>query len=421
MIKTDTDISKLPRVLQRFLHYISFDTRSDGACPSSPSTPGQRALAEALCEELKSLGVADAHVTEHGIVMASIPATPGCENHPAMGFIAHMDTSPEADGGPVNWRIVSYKGGDIVLDAEEEIVTKVSRFPELKRYAGQQVVVTDGHTLLGADDKAGVAVVMGVADALMSNPDSPHARICIAFTPDEEISRGTEHFDIKAFGADYAYTVDGGELGEIDVETFNAAIAKVTMHGTVVHPGIAKGKMVNALRLLTNFLSALPKDETPERTSGREGFFHPIRIEGGVDEAMAIILIRDHDEDAFEVRKSRLAARAYDYDRYGKGTCRIVMRDQYYNMKKYLKRTPKVLQAAKAALRACGVTPVKNPVRGGTDGAKLSEAGLPCPNLFTGGLYFHGVHECLPVPSLLKAEEVAVTLARMSAEIESLR
>ncbi|MDY4162391.1 MAG: peptidase T [Sutterella sp.] len=421
MIKSDTDISRLPRVLQRFLHYISFDTTADDSSSSTPTSEGQKLLAEELCRELKALGADNAHVTEHGIVMASIPATPGCENHPVMGFIAHMDTSPEAKGGPVNWRIAAYQGGDIVLDAGEEIVTKVSRFPELKRYAGQDIVVTDGHTLLGADDKAGIAVVMGVAEALLSHPEIPHAGISIAFTPDEEISRGTEHFDLQAFGADYAYTVDGGELGEIDVETFNAAIAKVTMHGTAVHPGIAKGKMVNALRLVTRFVETLPKDETPERTDKREGFYHPIRIEGGVEQASVIILIRDHDEDAFEVRKSRLAARAYDYDRYGEGTCRIVMRDQYYNMKKYLKRTPKVLSAAKAAIRACGVTPVKNPVRGGTDGAKLSEAGLPCPNLFTGGLYFHGVHECLPVPSLLKAEEVAVTLARMSAEIESLR
>ncbi len=420
MDKSNTDLTSLPKVLQRFLRYTEFQTASDADSKTAPSTPEQVQFARVLLKELLSLGVVDARVTPEGIVFGSIPASPGCENLPALGLIAHMDTSPEANGGPVNWRIVTYRGSDIVLNAEEETVLSASRFPELAQYHGQEMVVTDGCSLLGADDKAGIAVIMGVVDYITANPSVPHAKICIAFTPDEEIGRGTDHFDLQEFGADYAYTVDGGEIGQLDSETFNAAIARVTMHGLGVHPGKAKGKMVNALRLAAHFVESLPRDESPERTEGREGFFHPIRIEGGVEEASVILLVRDHDADAFEVRKSRLIAMAEDYERYGKGTCSIVIRDQYYNMKQYLAPTPSVLALARRAMRRAGVTPVEVPVRGGTDGARLSETGLPCPNIFTGGLNFHGVYECLPIPSLLKSQETVIEMAKLSAEVTEL-
>ncbi|EJW99696.1 peptidase T, partial [gut metagenome] len=312
-------------------------------------------------------------------------------------------TSPEAKGGPVNWRIVRYQGKDIVLDAEKEILLSRERFPELDRYHGQDLVVTDGHTLLGADDKAGIAAIMTMVDAVTSHPDMPHAKICLAFTPDEEVGRGTENFDIQTFGADYAYTVDGGELGELNSETFCAAIATVTMKGVSVHPGSAKNKMINALRLITHFIDSMPPEEVPEKTEGYEGFYHPIRIEGGVEEASLLMLIRDHDRRHFELRKRALKAKEADYQSYGEGVCTISIKDQYFNMREYLDPVPAVMEIARAAYRAVGVTPRERPVRGGTDGSRLSERGLPCPNLFTGGLNFHGIYECLPVESLEKA------------------
>ncbi len=420
MDKHSNEIGKLPAVLQRFLHYVDFETASDIDSQSAPSTASQLVLGRELVRELLSLGVTDARMSPEGVVTGSIPASRGCEDCPAIGFIAHMDTSPEAKGGPVNWRIVRYQGKDIVLDAEKEILLSRERFPELDRYHGQDLVVTDGHTLLGADDKAGIAAIMTMVDVVTSHPDMPHAKICIAFTPDEEVGRGTENFDIQGFGADYAYTVDGGELGELNSETFCAAIATVTMRGVSVHPGSAKNKMVNALRLVTHLMNSMPADEVPEKTEGYEGFYHPIRVEGGVEEATLLMLIRDHDRRRFESRKAALQAREAEYNAYGEGTCTISIKEQYLNMQEYLQDVPAVMELARAAYRAAGITPRERPIRGGTDGARLSERGLPCPNLFTGGLNFHGIYECLPVESLEKSAEVTIRLAELSARMQSL-
>lgn len=419
-VDRNSDLSSLPILVQRFLGYTQIVTTADEQSETNPSSEGQREFAEALVKELQSFGVEDVRLTPEGIVMATIPATAGCETSPAMGLIAHMDTSPDAVGGPVNWRITRYQGNDIVLNAEHEIMLSPNRFPELNRYIGQDIIVTDGTTLLGADDKAGVAIVMSVVETLMKNPRIPHAKLCIAFTPDEEISRGTDHFDLKAFGADYAYTIDGGELGELDSETFNAAIARVTFNGLSVHPGYAKGKMINAAMMLNDFLKALPRDETPERTEGYEGYYHLIRMEGTVERASAILLIRDHDRDAFEVRKSRLAARAEDYNRGSRHVVDVKIKDQYYNMKDKLKETPVVLSIARAAMESVGVMPVEKPIRGGTDGARLTQMGLPCPNIFTGGMNYHGIYECLPIPSFIKAYEVVLEVASRSARVKSL-
>lgn len=420
MDKHSNEIGKLPAVLQRFLHYVDFETASDIDSQSAPSTASQLVLGRELVRELLSLGVTDARMSPEGVVTGSIPASRGCEDCPAIGFIAHMDTSPEAKGGPVNWRIVRYQGKDIVLDAEKEILLSRERFPELDRYHGQDLVVTDGHTLLGADDKAGIAAIMTMVDVVTSHPDMPHAKICIAFTPDEEVGRGTENFDIQGFGADYAYTVDGGELGELNSETFCAAIATVTMRGVSVHPGSAKNKMVNALRLVMHLMNSMPADEVPEKTEGYEGFYHPIRVEGGVEEATLLMLIRDHDRRRFESRKAVLQAREAEYNSYGEGTCTISIKEQYLNMQEYLQDVPAVMELARAAYRAAGITPRERPIRGGTDGARLSERGLPCPNLFTGGLNFHGIYECLPVESLEKSAEVTIRLAELSARMQSL-
>lgn len=415
-----SDISSLPVLVKRFLGYTQVVTTSDAHSNTQPSSEGQWRFANELADELRSFGVEDVRLTSEGIVMASIPATPGFENAPALGLIAHMDTSPDASGGPVNWRITRYQGSDIVLDAEREITLSPNQFPELNRYLGQDIIVTDGTTLLGADDKAGVAIVMSVVETFMKNPQFPHAKLCIAFTPDEEISRGTDHFDLEAFGAQYAYTIDGGELGELDSETFNAAIAKVTFYGLSVHPGNAKGKMINASLLLNDFLRSLPRDETPERTEGYEGFYHVIRMEGTVEKASAILLIRDHDRDAFEVRKSRLVAKAEDFNRGNRRRVDVKLKDQYYNMKDKLKKTPTVLSLARSAMESVGVIPVEKPIRGGTDGARLTDMGLPCPNLFTGGLSYHGIYECLPIPSFMKAYEVVLEIASRSARVKFL-
>ncbi len=416
----NSDISALPKPVQRFLGYTQIVTTSDSTSETRPSSEGQLVFARALVGELREMGVEDVRLTPEGIVMASLPASPGAESAPAIGLIAHMDTSPEADGGPVNWRITRYQGGDIVLDAEHEVVLSPRVFPELIRYLGEEIIVTDGRTLLGADDKAGVAIAMSVMETFVKNPHLPHARLCVAFTPDEEISRGVDYFDVKAFGAEYAYTIDGGELGELSSENFNAAIAKVTFQGQSVHPGSAKGRMVNAALLLNDFIRSLPRDETPEKTEGYEGFYHLIRIEGGVEQASAIVLIRDHDRDAFEVRKSRFVARAEDFNRHGRGRVMVRVKDQYYNMAEKLRETPAVLRLARSAMESVGVSVIERPIRGGTDGARLTMLGLPCPNLFTGGFNFHGPFECLPVGAFLKAYEVALEIVSRSARVRTL-
>lgn len=407
-------------VLTRFLRYAAFDTQSDPESAAAPSAAKEFALAAELLEELRGLGL-EASLTDTGIVYGSIPATPGLEDRPAIGMIAHMDTSPDAPGAGVTPQIIRVTGEDIVLNAEKNIVFSVAQFPEILRYTGEDVVFTDGTTLLGADDKAGIAAIMTMAAHLVRNPDIPHARIAIAFTPDEEIGRGTENFDIARFGAAYACTFDGGELGELESENFNAASATLSVTGVGVHPGAAKNKMVNAARIAANFAAHLPFDEAPETTEGREGFLHPHEISGSVTDARVVILIRDHDKTLFEAKKTFLrnlaAELAAENPRAG---IRLEITDSYENMRPYVERTPAVMALVREAFADAGVTPVELPIRGGTDGAMLSVRGLPCPNIFTGGLNYHGVYECLPVRSLEKAAEVAVALARRSATLESL-
>lgn len=407
-------------VLARFLRYAAFDTQSDPESTAAPSAAKEFALAAELLEELRGLGL-EAFLTDTGIVYGSIPATTGLEDRPAIGMIAHMDTSPDAPGAGVTPQIIRVTGGDIVLNTEKNIVFSVAQFPEILRYTGEDVVFTDGTTLLGADDKAGIAAIMTMAAHLVRNPDIPHARIAIAFTPDEEIERGTENFDIARFGAAYACTFDGGELGELESENFNAASATLTVTGVGVHPGAAKNKMVNAARIAANFAARLPVDLAPETTEGREGFLHPHEISGSVTDARVVILIRDHDKTLFEAKKTFLRDLAAEFAAENpRAGIRLEITDSYENMRPYVERTPAVMALVREAFADAGVTPVELPIRGGTDGAMLSVRGLPCPNLFTGGLNYHGVYECLPVRSLEKAAEVAVALARRSATLESL-
>lgn len=408
-------------VLDRLLKYVKFDTQSDLDSTTDPSTEKQLLLARALVEELQGLGIEDAHLGAGGVVYASIPATPGCEDAPAIGFIAHMDTSPDAPGAGVNPQIVRYEGGDVVLNAGKNIVFRAEQFPEIRKYAGDVVVFTDGTTLLGADDKAGVAAIMDMCARIKADPSIPHAKLCIGFTPDEEVARGTKNFDIAHFGAKYAYTFDGGEVGTLESENFNGGTAFVTVKGVGVHPGSSKGKMVNAIRFAAKFIDRLPADMAPETTEGHEGFLHPNKVTGSVVSATVRILIRDHDRGLYEAKKQLLRDIAAQMNaEFPQAPVTVEIKDSYENMKPYLDRAPKVLEIVRSAYRAAGLEPIEEPIRGGTDGARLSAKGLPCPNVFTGGMNYHGIYECIPVKSLEKAAEVALSLARLSAEVKSL-
>lgn len=408
-------------LVERFLRYTTFDTQSVRGSSTTPSSLKQLKLAELLVEELKSLGAADAAVGEGGVVYASIPASPGCEDAPAVGFIAHMDTSPDASGENVKAKIVRFEGKDVVLNAEKNIVFSTKAFPEIMKYAGEDVIFTDGTTLLGADDKAGIAAVMGMVAAVMADPSIPHAKLCIGFTPDEEVARGTESFDIAKFGAAYAYTFDGGEVGGLECENFNAATATVVFEGVGVHPGHSKGKMVNSIRAMAKFIEMLPAQMSPECTEGYEGFVHPQLVSGSVVKSTVSVIIRDHDQALFEEKKAMIESIVDELQkRCPKVRITLTIKDSYVNMKHFLDKAPKVMDIARAALKDVGLTPVEEPIRGGTDGARLSADGLPCPNIFTGGMNFHGIYECIPVPSLLKCRDVAVAIAKRSAEIKSL-
>ena len=408
-------------VLDRLLKYVKFDTQSDLESATDPSTEKQLLLARALVEELQGLGIENAHMGAGGVVYASIPATPGCGDAPAIGFIAHMDTSPDAPGAGVNPRIVRYEGGDVVLNAEKNIIFRAEQFPEIRKYAGEDVVFTDGTTLLGADDKAGVAAIMDMCARVMADPSIPHAKLCIGFTPDEEVARGTKNFDIAHFGAKYAYTFDGGEVGTLESENFNGGTAFVTVKGVGVHPGSSKGKMVNAIRYAAKFIDRLPADMAPETTEGHEGFLHPNKVTGSVVSATVRILIRDHDRGLYEAKKELVREIAAQMNaEFPQAPVTVEIKDSYENMKPYLDRAPKVLEIVRSAYRAAGLEPIEEPIRGGTDGARLSAKGLPCPNVFTGGMNFHGIYECIPVKSLEKAAEVALSLARLSAGVKSL-
>ena len=400
-------------VLERFLNYVSYDTESDETSESCPSTAKQLVLAEQLRQELIEMGADDVRVSEFGYVFARIPSTmadsaAGAAGHtPVLGFIAHMDTSPALTGANVKPRIVhDYDGEDIVLNEEKQIVMKVADFPFLVNLRGEDLIVTDGTTLLGADDKAGIAEIMTI-------PEIKHGEICIGFTPDEEIGRGADRFNVADFGADIAYTVDGGALGELEFENFNAASGKITIHGASIHPGSAKLKMKNALLIGMEFQGLLPAFENPMYTEGYEGFYHLDGMSGGVEEAKMEYIIRDHDRAKFEEKKRFFAdAAAFLNRKYGEGTVVCEIRDSYYNMKEKIEPCMYLIDNAEEAMRACGVEPVVVPIRGGTDGARLSYMGLPCPNLCTGGYNYHGKYEFIPAGSLEKTTEILVEIAK---------
>ena len=404
-------------VLERFLRYVKYSTQSDPATGLKPSTPGQMEFARALCEEMKELGLSEVSVDECGYVMGFLPSNMERET-PAIGFIAHMDTSPEMSGRSVNPQLVeNYAGNDIVLNKEKNIVLSTEEFPELMNYVGQTLVTTDGNTLLGADDKAGIAEIMTAMEYLIRHPEVKHGKICICFTPDEEIGEGPDHFDVKKFGAKFAYTLDGGEIGELEFENFNAASAKMTFKGRSFHPGYAKNKMVNAISVANDFINSLPKKEVPENTSGYEGFFHIYSIRGDVESTELEILIRDFDRDRFEWRKNTIENGVREFSRRYNLSVGLEMKDQYSNMREKIEQVHYIIDIAKQAMQDVEVKPLIVPIRGGTDGARLSFMGLPTPNLFTGGHNFHGRYEYIPVRSMEKAVDVIVRIAELCTKI----
>ena len=406
-------------VVDRFLEYVKFDTQSDELTNLTPSTPGQMVFAQYLEEKLKELGLKDVSLDENGYLMATLPGNT-TDEVPTIGFIAHLDTSPDMSGRHVNPRIVkSYDGSDIVLNPEKEIVLSPTQFPELFHYTGQDLIVTDGNTLLGADDKAGIAEIITAVEYLMAHPEIKHGDIRIAFNPDEEIGLGAHKFDVEKFGADWAYTMDGGEIGELEYENFNAAVAKVTFKGRNVHPGYAKHKMINSLRVATQFAIMLPRWETPEHTEGYEGFYHLIGIEGDVEKAVLTYIIRDHDRDRFERRKKEFEHLTRKINKEFPDCASLELKDQYYNMREKIEPVMHVIEIAEQAMRNAEVTPKVVPIRGGTDGAQLSFKGLPCPNIFAGGLNFHGRYEFVPIPSMEKATQVIVEIVKLVAERKS--
>ncbi len=403
-------------VVDRFLEYVKFDTQSDELTNLTPSTPGQMVFAQYLEEKLNELGLKDVSLDDNGYLMATLPGNCS-EEVPTIGFIAHLDTSPDMSGRHVNPRIVkSYDGSDIVLNAEKDIVLSPNQFPELLHYTGQDLIVTDGNTLLGADDKAGIAEIITAVEYLMAHPEIKHGDIRIAFNPDEEIGLGAHKFDVEKFGAEWAYTMDGGEIGELEYENFNAAVAKVTFKGRNVHPGYAKHKMINSLRVATQFAIMLPRWETPEHTEGYEGFYHLIGIEGDVETAVLTYIIRDHDRDRFERRKKEFEHLTRKINKEFPDCASLELKDQYYNMREKIEPVMHVIEIAEQAMRNADVTPKVVPIRGGTDGAQLSFKGLPCPNIFAGGLNFHGRYEFVPIPSMEKATQVIVEIAKLVAE-----
>ena len=396
---------------ERFLHYITFDTRSDERSEETPSTAKQRLLGAELARELQAIGLENAHMAENGAVYGWLPATEGREGEPVIALLAHMDTAPRVSGANVKARIVEYRGGDLVLNGEKGIVMRAADFPDLGENVGKHLIVTDGTTLLGADDKAGLAEIVTAAARLREDPRLSHGRVALCFTPDEEVGRGADYVDLSLLGADYGYTVDGGPIGGLEYENFNAAGADVRIHGVNLHPGDAKGKMKNACLVAAELIAMVPPAEAPAHTEGYEGFYHLCTMEGDESEARLEWILRDHDREKFEGRKAFfLRLGNYLNDKYGAGTVEVRLTDSYYNMREKLLPHPEILERARAAFRAVGVEPVTVPIRGGTDGARLSFAGLPCPNLSTGGYHFHGVYEYIPAESLETMAEMLVRL-----------
>ena len=403
-------------LVERFLKYVSFDTQSDENSGVTPSTPKQMVFAQYLKGELEALGLKEIELDEHGYLYATLPANTD-KPLPTVGFIAHMDTSPDMSGANVTPRIVyKYDGSDIVLCEEENIVLAPAQFPELLEHKGEDLIVTDGKTLLGADDKAGIAEIVSAIVYLQEHPEIKHGKIRVGFNPDEEIGLGAHKFDVAKFGCEWAYTMDGSEVGELDFENFNAAAAKVIVKGRNVHPGYAKGKMVNSIRVANEFMSLVPADETPEATEGYEGFYHVVGVEGEVEQATISYIIRDHDRTKFETRKEAMLAWAEEINaKYGAGTVVVELKDQYYNMRQQIEPVMHIIDTAFKAMEEVGVTPKVKAIRGGTDGAQLSFKGLPCPNVFAGGLNFHGRYEFVPIQSMEKAMQVVVKIAELTA------
>ena len=401
---------------ERFLKYVAVNTQSDENSETFPSTAGQWDLLNMLVEEMKLLGLEDVSIDKYGYAMGTIPATPGKENAPVIGFLAHVDTSPDMSGKDVRPRVIeNYDGGDIMLNPS--LTMTVADFPELTRFVGHTLIHTDGTTLLGADDKAGVAEIMTAAEYLLSHPEIEHGKIRIGFTPDEEIGRGVDFFDVKAFGADFAYTMDGSAEGELEYENFNAASAKIAIQGRNVHPGYAKGKMINALEVACELNSMIPATERPQYTQEYEGFYHLVGLSGSVEAANISYIIRDHDSELFEAKK------VWMWDvvgmlnkKYGGNVLTLTLKDQYYNMRKMVEPHPQVIENAKQAMLDADVTPTVRPIRGGTDGARLSFMGLPCPNIFAGGMNFHGKFEYCSLNTMEKAVQVIINLAKRWAE-----
>lgn len=404
-------------LVERFLKYVSFDTQSSEETRITPSTPGQMVFAKYLKSELESLGLEEITLDEHGYLFATLPANTDKEV-PTIGFIAHMDTSPDMSGKDVTPRIVeNYNGSDIVLDAEERVVLSPAQFPELLDHKGEDLIVTNGKTLLGADDKAGIAEIVSAMAYLKEHPEIKHGKIRIGFNPDEEIGEGAHKFDVEKFGCEWAYTMDGGEVGELEFENFNAAAAKITFKGRNVHPGYARHKMINSIRIANQFISMLPRHETPEHTEGYEGFYHLISIQGDVEQTTLSYIIRDHDRSRFESRKREMAHLVRKINaEFGEDIAVLELRDQYYNMREKIEPVMHIIDTAFAAMEAVGVKPNVKPIRGGTDGAQLSFKGLPCPNIFAGGLNFHGRYEFVPVQNMEKAMKVIVKIAELVAQ-----
>ncbi|MFO7703143.1 MAG: peptidase T [Psychroflexus maritimus] len=404
-------------LLNRFIKYVKIDTQSDASSTTTPSTKKQWKLANLLKEELEEMGMQEVSIDDNAYVMATLPPTTQKEI-PVMGFVSHFDTTPDFTGTDVNPQIhENYDGGDILLNKEKNIVLSASYFEELPSYKGQTLITTDGNTLLGADDKAGITEIMEAMKHLLAHPEIEHGKIRICFTPDEEIGRGAHKFDIKKFAAEWAYTMDGSTIGELEYENFNAAAAKIKFIGKIVHPGYAKGKMINSMYIANQFISSLPADEVPEKTEGREGFFHLTEMKGEVDETQLSYIIRDHDKDKFEARKEFLQNLVQQFnEKYGEAAVQLEIKDQYYNMREKVEPMMHIVDLAEEAMKSLNIKPIIKPIRGGTDGSQLSYMGLPCPNIFAGGHNFHGRFEYVPLESMVKATEVIVKIAELATK-----
>lgn len=403
-------------IIKRFISYAIIDTESNPNSDSTPSTKKQWDLANKLAEELKAIGMEDVTIDDNAYIMATLPSNVDYDV-PTIGFIAHFDTSPDFTGANVKPQIIeNYHGGDILLNREENIVLSPDYFDDLRQYIGQTLITTDGTTLLGADDKAGICEIVSAMEYLINNPQIKHGKIRVGFTPDEEIGRGAHKFDVEKFGADWAYTMDGSQIGELEYENFNAASAKVKIKGKIVHPGYAKGKLINSMYIATQFINSLPTLETPEHTEGYEGFFHLTAISGEVEETVLEYIIRDHDKEKFEARKALFEKLANELNsQYDNNTVVVEIKDQYYNMREKIEPVMHIVDIAEEAMKQLGITPIIKAIRGGTDGSQLSYMGLPCPNIFAGGHNFHGRYEYVPVESMIKATEVICKVAELTA------